>query len=34
LAGAFGHIVIVGYIDFATGTIDAKYSGELCTLDE
>ena len=34
LAGAFGHIAIVGYIDFATGTIDAKYSGELCTLED
>jgi hypothetical protein len=33
LAGAFGHIVIVGYIDSATGTIGAKYSGELCTSD-
>jgi hypothetical protein len=34
LAGAFGHIVIVGYIDFATDTIEAKYSGELCTLND
>jgi hypothetical protein len=31
LVGAFGHIVVVGYLDFATSTIDANYSGELRT---
>lgn len=31
LVGAFGHIVVVGYLDFATSTIDASYRGELCT---
>lgn len=31
LVGAFGHIVVVGYQDFDSSTIDASYSGELCT---